>query len=173
MPQILNKRERVILSIAGCVLICGIIFNFFIFPVIRKNAALNKEIYVTKERLKKYMLLLKQKDYIQEKYNSLSSGQVLPKDTKDPLVSALSEIEAIAKQANVRILDIRPAELKKQKDISIDFKAEATLEDYLKFIYNTESSLSLLRIKKFQLNAKPNTLALEGSFSLIKIQLSE
>lgn len=170
MQKILSLREKIILTITVCVVISAAAFNFLILPAIKKNASLNNQIYISREKLRKYALLLKQGDSIKAKYKSLSSGKTFTEDKSDPLVSALSEIEAIAKLSNIRIIDIRPQELKKQKEISIDFRAEGTIESYLAFIYNVENSLSLLRVKKFQLSAKPNAEALEGSFSVSKPQ---
>ena len=59
------------------------------------------------------------------------------------------------------------------KEILIDLRTEGTQEGYLKFFYNIENSLALLRIKKFRLTAKTNTQTLEGSFSISQLSLSE
>ena len=173
MLKILSGREKIIFFAALFTVIAGFIFNFFVLPVVKKNGLLDRQIFLAQEKLYKYSLLLKQKVYIQDKYQKLSLGRIVAQNNKDPLVSALSEIEAIAKQANIRIIDIRPSEAKKQRVASIDFRAEATLEAYIEFMYNIESSLSLLRIEKFQLNAKPNTEALEGTFSISKLQVKD
>lgn len=173
MLKILSGREKIIFFAALFTVITGLIFNFLALPIIKKSGLLDRQILLAQEKLSKYSLLLKEKDYIQDKYQKLSSGRIVAQDAQDPLVSALSEIEGIAKQANIRIIDIRPSEARKQRLASIDFRAEATLEAYIEFIYNIESSLSLLRIEKFQLNAKPNTPALEGSFSISKLQVKD
>ena len=173
MQRLLNPREKVILFITFSVVIFGLVLNFLILPVAKKNNALDSQIFVKREKLEKYLLLLKHSRDIQDKYKTLSAGKALLAQDKDSLVDTLSEIEAVAKQAGIRIIDIRPTELKQKKEISVDFRAEATIEAYIQFIYNIENSLSLLRIKKFQLNAKPNTSTLEGSFSVSRLQISD
>jgi NhaP-type Na+/H+ or K+/H+ antiporter len=174
MQRILTKREKIILYITIGVIIFSIIFNFLILPVLTKIGLLNKEINLTQTRLKKYTQLLSQKDYIQSKYNKFISRVGVSGRRQDTLVDALSELENLAKEANIRIIDIRPqtpGNINLYKEIIIDLRTEGTMEGYLKFIYNIENSLLLLRIKRFQLNAKPATEALEGSFSISQISV--
>lgn len=169
MQRILTLREKTILYLAISVIIFSVIFNFLIIPVLKKNGALNKEIALTKTKLNKYTRLLTQKDLIQSKYNKFASRISPSLQDKGTLVSALSTLETLAQESGIRILDIRPQgsrDLELYKEILIDLKAEATLEGYLKFIYNIENSLSLLRIRRFQISAKPNTEVLEGKFSI-------
>lgn len=176
MQKILAKREKIILSITVGVIIFSIVFNFLIAPALKKAETLNKEINIIRIKLKKYMRLLSQKDYIQQKYNKFTAGLNLSSASKDTTVSVLSVLEALAKDANIRIIDIRPQTIKNldlYKEIIVDLRAEGSIEGYLKFIYNIENSLSLLRIKKFQLTAKPTTQALEGSFSISQLSLTE
>lgn len=172
MLRILSKRERTILYTTLGVVIFTICFNFFIAPILAKNDYLNKEIALRRTKLKKYLWLLSQKDYIQSKYNKFSSTLQISGEQKDPLTNALSELENLAKNANIRIIDLRPQASRSSslsREILIDLRAEGTMEGYLNFIYNLENSLSLLRIKRFQLSTKPNTPALEGSFSISRI----
>ncbi len=172
MLKILNKRERIILYATLGVAIFAVGFNFFIAPILAKNDYLNKEIALARAKLRKYRWLLSQKDYIQGKYNKFSSALKISGEQQDSLTSALSEVENLAKDANIRIIDIRPQTSRGSglyQEMLIDLRTEGAMEGYLKFIYNLENSLSLLRIKRFQLSAKPNTAALEGSFSISKI----
>lgn len=163
MIRMLSKRERIILYTTIGVIISAIAFNFIIAPVLTKINYLNNEIKVSRMKLTKYHWLLTQKDNTQNKYSKFSADIAVLGEQKDTSVSALSEIENLAKNADIRIIDIRP------QTNSIDLKAEGTMEGYLKFIYNIESSLLLLRIKKFQLSTKPNSPTLEGAFSISKL----
>lgn len=175
MPKILAKREKIILSATIGVIVFSLVFNFLIAPVLSKNDSLNKEINITRTKLKKYMRLLTQKEVIQTKYKKFSSTLRLP-EQEDAAVSALAELENLANNANIRIIDIRPQPAKSlnlYKEIIIDLRAEGNMESYLKFIYNIEHSLLSLAIKRLQLNAKPNAQVLEGSFSISQLSLSE
>lgn len=169
MIKVLTKRERIILYVTIGMLVFAISFNFVIAPVLTKNDGLNKEINLARAKLKKYFWLLSQKDYIQAKFSKFSTTFRISGEKQDTLVSALSELENLAKNANIRIIDVRPQTsrgLDLYKEVLIDLRAEGTMEGYLNFIYNLENSLSLLKIKRFQLTAKPNTPTLEGSFSI-------
>lgn len=169
MIKLLSKRERIILYATIGVLIFFLGFNFLIAPLVTKVANLNKEIKLAREKLKEYRWLLSQRDYIQGAYAKSSSVFKASGEKENPLVSALSSLENLATQADIRIIDIRPQASRGStpyRQMLIDLRTEGAMEGYLSFFYNLENSLSLLRIKKFQLTAKPNTPALEGSFTI-------
>lgn len=169
MLKILSKRERIILYATIAVIVFAIGFNFLIAPLLTKNDVLNKEIGLTRTKLKNYLRLLAQKDYLETKYSSLSLNLKISAESLDPMTGALAEVEELAKNANIRIIDIRPQTLRLSDlypAVLMDLRSEGTMEGYLRFIYNLENSPSLLRIKKFQLSARTNTPNLEGSFSI-------
>lgn len=172
MQRILTKRERLAFFITIGVIIFAVVFNFLLAPILTKNENLNKEINFLRTKLKKYQWLLAQKDYIQDQFSKFSKTYKVSEE-QDPLVNALSELENLAKEANIRIIDLRPQATARNvsgyKEISIDLRTEGAMENYLKFIYHLENSLSLLKINKMQLSAKANTAVLEGSFSISQL----
>jgi cell division protein FtsB len=173
MQRILSKREKLILRLLAGILILGIACNF-IEPLLTKYQNLNLEIKTAEAKLKKYLWLLSSKDKLENKYKELNVSGKAAKDEGDTLVGLLSEIEALAKTSNIRIVDIRPQSQKgKGQEKQIDLRAEGTMEDYLKFIYKIESSLLLLNIKRFQLSVKSNSELLDGSFSISQASLIE
>lgn len=171
--KILNRREKLILGTTLAVFIFSITFNFLIAPVFSKNDLLNKEINFTRVKLKKYQRLLAQKDKIKDKYSKFLGVNNDIKEPNDVASGILPELERLAKDANIRIIEIRPIELDKKldryKETVVDLRAQGGMEDYLKFIYNIERSPLLLKIKRFQLTARPSTPALEGSFSISQL----
>jgi Tfp pilus assembly protein PilO len=176
MLRIISKRERIILYLTTGVILFSLVFNFLISPLLKRQGSLNKEINITRLRLKKYLRLLNQEDEIKNKYNKFASGKNLTNETQDAAVSALSALETLARDSGIRIIDVRPQSAKAvdlYKEIFIDLRTEGAIEGYLKFLYNVENSLTLLRIKRFQLNAKPNSQLLDGSFSVSQLSLPE
>ncbi len=176
MYKILTKREKAMFIITVGVVIFSVGFHFLIAPVLTKNEELNKEINVTKTQFRKYLQVLSQKEYIQNKYSKYSSTFEVAGHREDTLAASLSELENLAKTSNIRIIDIRPQAPKSSalyKEALIDLRTEGTMENYLKFIYNLENSLSLLRVRRFQINAQPNSPALEGSFSISQLSSLE
>lgn len=177
MIKVLTKREKTIFIFTVTVVCVAVVFNLFVAPLLNKNDTLNQNISTAKRKLKKYMELLNQADTVKAKYSKLASGIVLPEESADPVVQALSEIEEVAKNANIRILDIRPQPISGKrsgrKEIVVDLRAEGTIENYLRLLYNIESSLSLLRIKKLQLSSNINSQALQGTLTISELILGE
>lgn len=176
MLKLLNKRERVILAATFGVIIFSVIFNFLIAPVLAKNDSLNKEINLARRKLEKSLRLVSQKDYLNIKYSRLSPIDEASGETPDTSVSVLSELERLAKGANIRLLEIRPQpskQLKLYKEALIDLRTEGDMENYLKFIYDIEHSPFLLRLKRLQLSTKPNTLLLQGNLSISQLIVLE
>ncbi|MFH0858175.1 MAG: hypothetical protein V1842_01335 [Candidatus Omnitrophota bacterium] len=168
MLRLLSKREKIILFFTAGLITFAILFNFLILPVLKKYDTLNKEIRVTRARLVKYIRLLNQKEIIQNKAAQLAMNLDLSGQQNDALVIILTEVESLAKGANIRIVDVRP-KLSKQKSVAVDIKTEGDMDGYLNFIYSLQNSLSLLVIDKFRLSAKANSQSLEGNFSISQI----
>lgn len=170
MAVLLKKSERVILGITIFVIFFGIGFNFLLRPLLKKNESLNEEISITQAKLKKYARLLGREDYIKGEYEEVTGDSGIFAQKEDTVVAVLTEIELLAQSANIRIVDIRPeAGLKNprlKRGISVDLRTEGDIEGYIRFIYSLENSFAFLRIKRFQLNAKPHTQILEGVFSI-------
>jgi hypothetical protein len=173
--MILNKREKLILYLTAAVIIFAVIFNFFIAPLLTKNDNLNREVALKKAKLQKYLWLISQKEGIKAEYAKFGPQAPVIGEQQDALVAALSELENLAKNAGIRIVDVRPQlkETKERadsyKEIFIDLRTEGSMNGYIKFLYSLENSLSLLKIKKFQLSAKPGSTSLEGSFSITQL----
>ncbi len=170
MIKAFTKREKLILYITVAIIIFSFFFSVFIMPILAKDEALDKEISAAKIKLHRYLRLIAQKDYIHDKYKKLS-GQAIGDAAMGENISGgiLSDLQNLAKASGIRIIDIRSQEPKKTalyKEMIIDLRLEGAMEDYLKFVYNLENSLLLLRVKRIQINVKPNSPLLEGSLSV-------
>ncbi len=178
MIKALNKREKIIFYAALGVVVSTLVFNLLFGPALAKNLQLNKEINIARLKLRRYARLLSHKGDIQNKYEKLVSFPGVSGEEKGSLVSALTELENLAKNANIRIMEIKPQGVDYQSsdvsgEILIDLRAEGTMEEYLKFFYNIENSLSLLKIEKLRLSAKPNAPILEGAFSISRFSVMD
>lgn len=176
MKRILTKKEKIILYGTLSAVIFSLAGNIVILPLLKKNADLNKKTEITRLKLIKYTRLLKHKESIQEKYNRLPGILSLPRQEDKPAVLGLPELESLAKAAGIRIVDIRPQSARQTghyREMAIDIKTEGSMQEYLKFIYDLEHSLSLLAIKKIRLSSKPDTLLLEGAFTLSRLSVPE
>ncbi len=166
MLKILNQRERRVFVFTAGVIIFSLVFNFALMPLFTKYKDLNEQIKIAKNRLVKYSQLMSQKDKIQSRFDQLSGADKLIGKQKNNLVEVLGELDNLAKEANIRLIDLRPQQSK--KEITVEVRSEGRLEDYLRFIYSVENSLYILNIKRLQLNSRPNSADLEASFTVIQ-----
>jgi len=177
MQRVLTVREKAILYVTIGIIAGSFLFNMFIGPVLRRYDTLNKEISITRIKLEKYLRLLSQKDSIQSRFNNLAMQTDLSGEQKDPLVGMLAELEKLASNANIKITDIRPqtsgSSTSAYRELVVDIRAEGPMEGFVRFIYDLENSLALLRIKRLQFSAKPNAQELEGSFSISEISAKD
>ncbi len=174
MLKTLNKREQVIIWAAGGAIILVLAFKIIIDPILAKNESLDKQIGITQLKLRKYLQLLSQKESLKDSYAKISSGANIPQEGEDQSTGVLAEIENLAKNSGIHIIDIRPQSqkgLSSYKESFVELRTEGDMESCLKFIYSIENSLSLLEVKKFQFSAKPGTSNLEGNFLISQISL--
>ncbi|HTY44649.1 MAG TPA: type II secretion system protein GspM [Patescibacteria group bacterium] len=170
------KRQEIILAVAVVTVILAAAFHFLIAPVAEQNDTLDKRIKQSQAKLSRYQWLLGQKDRLESRYRQLNAAENFLSPAKDAVVAAFQELENLAQKSGVRIVDIRPAnpaESDASRENAINLKAEADMESYFKFIYDVEHSLSLLKIKSLQLNAKAGTGLLDGDFLISQFFLPD
>lgn len=175
MPRLLQDKEKTILYFIISIVIFSVAFNIVAVPVLTENKLLDSEIMAARSRLERYTRLLSRRDDIQNQYNRLFEQFGDVKRLQEGAPGFLSELEGLAKSANIRLQEIRPQGSTKDMDFAketiVDLKTEGVFEDYLKFIYSIENSPLLLKIKKFQLKSKSTSQDLDGSFSISKIAI--
>lgn len=172
MMKILNKREKFI-AYSLVLLIClWVVGSVFILPFLKRNESLNKEIQFTSAKLNKYKWLLSNKERILKKYGG---DGALALSSSGLEVNLLSELESAAKLYGIVIIDIRPQGVFQDpqgpKGASVDLRAEGSIQDFLKFIYAIENSISMFNISRFHLKSKSNSSLLEGSFSISQTRI--
>lgn len=166
----MTKREKTLIYLTAAIIIFSVLLNILILPLLNKYELLNKEINIARARLIRYTRLLSQKENIEKEYGKLLSDVKLSDRQQDAPMAILSELENLAKAANVRIIDIRPQSQQGKaahRQVLVDFRTEGDMQGHMKLIYNIENSLLLLKIKRFRLSSKPNTQVLEGGFSVL------
>lgn len=169
----ISKKEKVFLYLTLGVFALVVLSSFIVTPLLKQNEALNQDIYINRAKLNRYTGLLRNKLNIQDRYNKACgrfAGRAVELNKTD---SVLSSLDSLAKSVDIRIIDMRPQAASKGKALLVDIRTEGEMQNYLKFLYNFEYSLLLLRIKKIQLNAKPNTQFLEGSFTISQFSITE
>ncbi|MDD5584486.1 MAG: GspMb/PilO family protein [Candidatus Omnitrophica bacterium] len=170
MQKVLTKREKILFFATAGVIAGALLVHFVVIPALTTSNVLDKEISVARRKLAKYHWLIAQKGTLETKYNEIAALLKASAASNDAQVTVLSALEALAKNANILIVDVRPQTANTNalpyKEIIIELRTEGTMEGYLKFIYDLEHSLSLLHIQKIRLTAKANAQILDGSFTI-------
>jgi len=177
MKKLLTKRERFFVYITASAIIFAISYNRVIEPLMDKSKDLNKEISSKEIKLKKYKGFLGQGEQLEKVYKKYLLPEDNSADIQDTFLGTLRELEKLARTSSIAILDIRPDQKKRGKgslgESTIKLKTEATLKNYLTFIYKMENTPSLLKINKLQLSSKTNSDFLDGRFTIGQILISE
>ena len=169
MLRVLGKREQLLLYLIFGLILVSLVFNFIAYPLWQNNQSLNREITMTRFKLVKYQEALNRKAELENIYPESSPALKALEQKQDTVVAVLTELEHLSQKVNLKILDIRPQSIARAsgvKEASFDLRLEGDIEAYLKFIYEIENSVFLLRIKKILLHAKADSTSIEGAFTI-------
>jgi len=170
MLKLLSKREKMMLFIIAIIVLSSALYNFIFSPIFEKYSLLDSQVKIEKARLIKYKQILSRKAAIESKYNALySKHEVI--NTQDPGVALLTELERLALNAGIRIIDIRPQPDNLsggKKGMLVDLRAEGQLQGFVKYLFNIEQSFQMLSVKRLQLSAKTGVSSLEASISVFQ-----
>lgn len=170
--KFLTPRERFLLGTAALVIVSSLLLCFFFVPFFEKNAALSVEVRTAVYKLRKYKQLLKNKKQIEALAASCSPILRPAGHDAEAPEAVLFELENLAKDSGIRLIDIRPQGNKSGtlfSEILIDIRSEGELQGYLKFMYSLEHSLFLFELRKIQLKSKPNSSVIEAGFTISKL----
>jgi len=170
----LNKRER---NLAGATLLIvslAFFYKFIIDPIFTGWVNLNDEIESKTNVLKKDSGILSKYKILEAEYAELSRYVKSSKGEKADAADILNYIENISKNDSCYLVNIKPIgtrNLSSYKEVLIDVTAEATMEQFSKFLYDIENAKDmLLRVKQFNINSKTGQAGtLKGTFLVSKI----
>lgn len=175
--RILTTREKMVFFITAGVVLMSAGYRFFLWSFITRNTELDRQIASTTATFKKYLIFVSMKEQIETKFRDKFVSMTTPQGGTDSQITGLSELESLAKAAQIQIVDIRPHSSSEShalyRESFTEVRMEGPAEGFWEFIYNIEHSPSLLRIKKFQLTAKSNTALLEGTLTISQISLKQ
>lgn len=157
--MILSKfsvRERILtLATIGITLIV-LSYVFIIEPLINAYSRLNRHIRTNNTKLVKGYSLLKRADNIKDEYIKYRN-QVndIPSDEEE-VAFILKVIESIATKNDIHITNIRPQPPRDRgsyQELVFELTAESGIDRLMKFIYDTQTSNNLLRVKRLTLSS--------------------
>jgi len=172
----ITKRERILAIATVSVAVVAIVYNFIIEPIIGQWNALDKKIRDKEIVLKKHSRILRDKDNIErlraEYAKYFETNKLTPEEES---AVALSRIEKIARETNVRITNIKPLLSKSfgsYNKFTFRVATESKLKELTKFIYDLQSSDQLLKVERMVLRAKENEpTTIKAILNITKISL--
>ncbi len=176
----LTSREKFLLCLALVVSCLGLFYNFALKPLIKEWNWLNYEISEKETTLKRNITYLQQSDSVSKAYqryaNYIKSKELETSDEEE-IAALLNEVEKIARAASVQITDIKPKPTREEefyKKYLLEMDCEATMEEYIKFIYNLQQSTQLIRAERVKLSALgKNSPLLKANMLITKVLLTE
>ena len=150
----LNNTEKNTVILLCLTVLAFFLLNLVIDPAL-KSRVLDDQIKLSARKLERYRSLVGKKAL----YRSVArSGHAVSAN------EALADIEKMAREAGVRIIEIRPESGQVTNELSIGLLTEAGEDSFVRFLYELDASNLVTR--RVQLSAKPNSDQLEGAFSL-------
>ena len=168
-------REKRLVAITLALASLSIGYIFILEPFYKKYVGFNQEIHVKQIRLAKSLRLVKEKDAITREYKKYSRLLTTSGSEEEEMAAVLSEIEKTGKAAGIYMSDVKPQRVKDMdfyRELLVEIKFQATMQTLAQFIYNLESSHSLLKVKRLQINIKGGgDVSIEGNLQISKICL--
>jgi hypothetical protein len=165
MLENITSRERLLGVATIAVALLALTYNFIVEPLIKQWNTLGEEIRKKKLLLTKHNRILRDKEIIEKLYSEYMKYFHAEKLTpEEESAIALSNIEKLARDANVHITNIKPLTTKSfgnYNKFTFRVTTESQISELAKFIYNLQSSDQLLKIERMVLRAKehqPNTI---------------
>jgi len=153
----LSKKEKIGLSLAMAFMMIAFFDRLIVSPIRGKILKINQSIKIGEKQLAHDLRNVYQKDKIEEKFKSFSGYIERSGSDEKEVAKILGEIEALAGQSNIYLVDTKPQTPKKidfYKEYIIEIEVEGEMTSLTKFFHQVNISSQLLRIKKLRLSSK-------------------
>jgi len=153
----LSKRERLILYVAAGFISLTILDRLIVNPVLSKMRSLDEGIKQEITRIKRDLHILAQKDRIIKESKKYARYSIEDTPEEEITTSLLKEIENLANENSVYLIDIKPSGIKEETVYSkyfVKISCEAQMEQIINFMYNIEKSSNLLNIEQYNITPK-------------------
>ena len=165
----LSKRERLIFYVTVAIVGLGAMDKFVLSPILHKISHLTEVIAQQEEEIKQSLIIMSEENRIEGETKTYQA-YLSPVLTEEKTITEfLKEVEGIAKQSSVYLIDMKPT-IKNEDAAStkyfVKLNFEAQMEQVMNFFYNVSIFNQLIKIEDFQL--RPKT---EGS-SIISCDMS-
>lgn len=153
----LGSRERWLCIGAGAVLALLLLDVAVARPLWSFYVSVEDQTRAQEQKLMQNMLNITRKDAIEKEYEEYQKFIHVPGTHEEETAAMLREIEKIARSNEVVVVDMKPKETKDQqyhREYTVELDVETEMAPLLRFIYELESSLQLLRVGEAKLSLK-------------------
>lgn len=173
----LPKKKRILFYVGVFFVLLAVLDRLIITPIFLKIKILDEEIQKKEMDIRNDLLIVNHKDKMLSEKIEYGDFLVAAKSDEEERTSFLKEIESLAKENAVYLVDMKPAGIENM-DISqkyfVNLNCEADMESIVKFMYAIANSKTLLFIEKCQISPKSKQSSeARCSMSISKISLKE
>ena len=172
----LSKRERYLALATLSVVAIAMVYVFIVRPVCSKWKNINNEIKSKVAMLEKDSVILTNKKTLSSEYEKFSKHARPAKSQEESIADTLVYVESVSRNDSCFVINIKPVgvvDAGLYKEILIDVSAEASIEQFSKFLYDVENPRdNLINVKRFTLSSKSGQPGvLKGTFLISKALL--
>ena len=167
----LNARERLLAAGSAIILLVVVMDRLVLSPWLRQGQAVRQEIRRTEKALQHHHQLLARKDRVIAQMDAYQKYLRPMLADELQMAALLKEIEELSRQAHITLLETKPLAVEADslmKRYPLDVQFECTLEEWVDFIIQLESSPSLFQIVRSSLAVQEETPdRLRGSLRVV------
>lgn len=153
----LSNRERMIFYVTLAVIGAVFLDRLILAPIISKIGELKETIVLEEEQIEQSLLIVMQEDRIKKEIARYAPYLSQPEIEEKEVTTFLKEVENIAKQSSVYLVDVKPAGKKVEgvaRKYFVKLNFEAQMEQTMNFFYNISSRDQLLGIESYDITPK-------------------
>jgi len=153
----MSKRERTILYATLFVVVVFLLDALVLSPILSKIEELDATIRSEEEKIEQSLMIVTQDDRIKKESEQYASYLSKPQTEEKEVTAFLKQVENLAKQSSVYLIDIKPSG-RDDAGISTRYFAklnfEAQMEQVINFFYSVSSFEQLLKIESYEIAPK-------------------
>ena len=161
----LKAREKILLYVTIGVISLFVMERVFFYQFRKKLKNLYQQIKVSEANLRTGLEVQKRKETILAEYQKYQTYLTTPNVSDgDRVASFLKEVERIAQESGVSIINLNPKneplQLVDYKQYTVDLRIEGDVEAVVDFLYQIQKSPLLIQLENLSISAKGEDAAL-------------
>jgi len=168
---VFSSREKRIAFVTVCIVAFALFYKLLAYPTFAKWSRLGKEVTVQRNQLFKLNRLLDMKEAVDNDFQVYRDAVLTSGSEEEDMAGFLRETENLSRPMPIEIIMVKTLPVANYgfyKRYGVQLEVEGDLISICNFLYSLETSPSLLKVKKIQLNAKGGNIA-RGSLRVSRI----